>query len=74
MYNDPALIKKHHVRVRLDDYLNGEIEALCTVTGAQKAVLCRQLIEIGLKEIHSSQSIPVINSQEGLLNGLLNSA
>lgn len=71
MYNDPGLIKKHHVKVRLDDYLNDEIEALCKITGAQKAVLCRQLIEIGLKEIHASQSIPVTNSQEGLFNGLL---
>ena len=71
MYNDRDLIKRHDVKVRLDSYLNREIEALCTITGAQKGALLRQLIEIGLKQVHAVQSIPVTNSQEGLLNGLL---
>jgi len=56
MYRDPALIKKHIVKVRLDDALNRQVEALADFTGDQKAVLLRQLVEMGLEQFHGVES------------------
>lgn len=69
-YADPKLKKGNFIRIRVDDYLNDEIEALCAFTGAQKAVLCRQLVELGLKEVHNQKSIGSSNIQEGIFKAL----
>jgi len=55
MYRDPALIKKHIVKVRLDDDLNRQVEALCDFTGEQKAVVMRELVEAGLRLFHGDE-------------------
>jgi hypothetical protein len=70
MYRDPALIKKHVCKVRLDDDLDRKIEALADLTGEQKAVIVRRLIEIGLHRFHgaddsaSCQSVEVTPSAQ----------
>jgi len=70
MYRDPSLIKKHVCKVRLDDDLDRQIEALADFTGEQKAVVVRKLVEIGLLRFHgaddsrSTKSIEVTNQSQ----------
>lgn len=43
MYADPALIRKHFVKLTLNDREAALIEALCAYTGEQKAALIREM-------------------------------
>lgn len=54
MYRNPALIKKHITKVRMDDMLNRQVESLCDLTGEQKAVVVRDLILLGFDRFHGS--------------------
>lgn len=53
MYQDPRLIKKHEVKIRLDDDVNELLESLVNVTGGQKAVVVRDIFIKGLLEAES---------------------
>lgn len=67
MYRDPTLIKKHATRVRLDDHMDRQIEAICDFTGQQKAVVMRELVKIGLSKFHEGNVSSVRCGVEGLL-------
>lgn len=65
MYANPELIKKHIVKVRLDDQTNRRVDALTEITGDQKAVVTRRLIELGLEALHAEHSPGVRGPEEG---------
>ena len=44
MYSDPALIRKHVVKLSLSDRESDLLGALCAYTGEQKAVLLREML------------------------------
>jgi hypothetical protein len=44
MYSDPALIRKHFVKLSLSDREAALLEALCAYTGEQKAALIREMV------------------------------
>lgn len=44
MYSDPALIRKHVVKLSLSDREAALLEGLCAYTGEQKATLLRELV------------------------------
>jgi hypothetical protein len=44
MYSDPALIRKHTVKLSLSDREAALLDALCNFTGEQKAVLLREML------------------------------
>lgn len=44
MYQDPALIRKHVVKIRLSDTEAAIVDAITNYTGEQKATLLRELI------------------------------
>ena len=44
MYSDPALIRKHVVKLSLSDRESDLLDALCGYTGEQKAVLLREML------------------------------
>lgn len=44
MYSDPALIRKHFVKLSLSDREAALLDAVCNYTGEQKAVLIREMI------------------------------
>ena len=44
MYADPALIRKHVVKLSLSDRESALLEALCNYTGEQKAVVLREML------------------------------
>lgn len=44
MYSDPALIRKHVVKLSLNDREEALINAYCEFSGEQKAALLRELI------------------------------
>ena len=49
MYSDPRLIRKHIVKVCLNDFEAEELEYLTDLLGEQKQVVLRELMEIGLR-------------------------
>jgi len=44
MYSDPALIRRHTVKVSLNDREAALVDAFCSFTGEQKASFLRDLI------------------------------
>jgi hypothetical protein len=44
MYGDPALIRVHTVKLRLNEQENALVDALVDYTGQQKAALMRDLL------------------------------
>lgn len=44
MYQDPALIRKHEITIRLSDPEAALVDALVNFTGEQRAVVLRELI------------------------------
>jgi hypothetical protein len=59
MYQDPRLIKKHEVKIRLDDNINELLNSFFNVSGGQKSVVVRDILIKGLLELkkhnHSKQ-------------------
>lgn len=51
MYSDPALIRKHTVKLSLSDREAALLDALCAFTGEQKAVLLREMLLDRAKEV-----------------------
>jgi hypothetical protein len=53
MYTDPALIRKHTVKLSLSDREAALLDAMASYTGEQKAVLLRELlIERAMEVLH----------------------
>lgn len=59
MYTDPALIRKHFVKLSLSDREAALLEALCAYTGEQKASLIREMVLRQAEEVlHGGNSGP----------------
>jgi hypothetical protein len=56
MYSDPALIRKHTVKLSLSDREAALLDALCAFTGEQKAVLLREMLLDRAKEVLHGES------------------
>lgn len=57
MYSDPALIRKHFVKLSLSDREAALIDAFCAYSGEQKAAFLRDLILRKAEEVlHSDES------------------
>lgn len=57
MYSDPALIRKHVVKLTLSDPEARLIDALCEYTGEQKAKLLREMVlERAVAVFHGANS------------------
>lgn len=50
MYADPKNIKKHQIKLSIDDEVNQLIEALTNATGGQKSVVARDIFMRGLAQ------------------------
>lgn len=69
MYGDPALIRKHKVKLSLSDSEHALLDAVCNYTGEQKATLLREmLIERALEVLHGeANSGPAQQQMRGAL-------
>ncbi len=53
MYSDPALIRKHRVKLSLSDREKALLDAFCAYTGEQPATLLREMVmERALHVLH----------------------
>lgn len=50
MYADPKNIKKHQIKLSVDDEVNELLEALTNVSGGQKSVVARDIFMRGLAQ------------------------
>ena len=58
MYSDPALIRKHVVKLSLSDREAALIDAMCAYSGEQKAALLRELIlSHAMNVLHGADSV-----------------
>jgi hypothetical protein len=72
MYSDPALIRKHAVKLSLSDREAALLDALCAYTGEQKAVLLREmLMERAVSVLHGSDFGSGDSAMRGANNALL---
>lgn len=59
MYSDPALIRKHFVKLSLSDHEAALLDALCHYTGEQKATLIREMVlKMAEQVLHGGNSGP----------------
>lgn len=66
MYDDPANIKKHTIKVRLDDFDHEEVKLITKLSRGQKAAVARELILRGIESFHAENSIGREPAQKGL--------
>lgn len=61
MYTDPALIRKHKLKISLNDNEAALLDAICRFTGQEKAALVRELmLEAAAEILHADQcAVPV---------------
>lgn len=72
MYSDPALIRKHFVKLSLSDREAALIDALCAYTGEQKAVFIRDLILRKAEEVlHVGNVVGTSTDLRATADGLL---
>jgi hypothetical protein len=72
MYSDPALIRKHFVKLSLSDREAALLDALCNYTGEQKAALIRDMVLRKAEEVlHVSEFVPSPSQMRGTSAGLL---
>ena len=58
MYSDPALIRKHVIKLSLNDREDALIDAYCTYSGEQKATLIRELVLAACKaSLHAANFV-----------------
>ncbi len=50
MYADPKKIKKHQIKLSVDDEINQLLEALTNAAGGQKSVVARDIFMRGLAQ------------------------
>ena len=68
MYHDPALIRKHVIKISLSDREAKLIEALSEYTGEQEAALVRGLVMDMVVEMlgeHGTDSVPATQNLRG---------
>jgi len=59
MYSDPALIRKHVVKLSLSDREAALVDAMCAYSGEQKASLLRELIlNHAMEVLHGTNHAP----------------
>ncbi len=63
MYQDPKLIKKHQIKISVDDEVNELLEALTNASGGQKSVVARDILMRGLAQSVKSMSNRNISSK-----------
>jgi hypothetical protein len=64
MYSDPSLIRKHKVKLSLNDREHALIEALCAYTGDQKSAVLRELVlERALEVLHGEANSGLASSE-----------
>lgn len=56
MYADPKKIKKHQIKISLDDESNELIEALTNASGGQKSVVARDILLRGIAVVLQSRN------------------
>ena len=71
MYDDPANIKKHTVKVRLDDFELEELKLVTKLSRGQRASIARKLMIKGIEAFHAENSIGREPKQKGLFNAAL---
>lgn len=67
MYQDPTLLRKHIVKIRLSDAERDIVDAITNYTGEQKATLLRELILERAAEILS----PSNRANEAAISALI---
>lgn len=72
MYSDPALIRKHFVKLSLSDREAALIDAFCAYSGEQKAAFLRELILRKAEEVmHVADSGSGASEMRGTYAGLM---
>lgn len=72
MYTDPALIRRHHIKLSLSDREAALLEAFCAYTGEQKAALIRELVLQKAEEVlHVGNSVTPALEMRRTSNALL---
>lgn len=71
MYDDPKNIKKHTIKVRLDDFEFEELQLITKLSRGQKASIARALLLKGVEAFHAENSIGREPAQKGLLDSVL---
>lgn len=63
MYADPALIRKHVVKLTLNDDEAALLNSLVRITGEQKAVVLREmLMKKALEAFHTSNDVGALHA------------
>jgi hypothetical protein len=71
MYSDPALIRKHVVKLSLSDREADLINAFCAYSGEQKATFLRELILRKAEEVlHVGESVSGASAMRGTNHSL----
>lgn len=72
MYSDPALIRKHFVKLSLSDREAALLDALCAYTGEQKAALIREMVLRKAEEVlHVPEFVGDSSAMRGTPSALL---
>lgn len=72
MYSDPALIRKHFVKLSLSDREAALLDALCNYTGEQKASLIREMVLRKAEEVlHVEEFAAAAPAMRGTSMGLM---
>jgi hypothetical protein len=71
MYSDPALIRRHTVKVRFNDREAALIDALVTYTGEEKAAFIRSLLlDRATEVLHAEQCACPASATRGTQSAL----
>lgn len=66
MYSDPALIRKHKVKLSFNDNESALLDAICQFTGQEKAALLRDLLlDRAMEVLHGDQSAAASPAMRG---------
>jgi hypothetical protein len=72
MYADPALIRKHTVKLSLNDREAALVDALVAYTGEEKAAFIRALIlDRAMEVLHANECASLAGGTRGTQMGLL---
>jgi hypothetical protein len=72
MYSDPALIRKHFVKLSLSDREAALLDALCAYTGEQKAALIRDMVLRKAEEVlHVPEFVPSASDMRATSTALM---
>jgi hypothetical protein len=72
MYSDPSLIRKHTVKLSLNDREAALVDALVAYTGEEKAAFLRALIlDRAMEVLHANESASLVGGMRGTQGALL---